>query len=96
MDLRLAQLFLFLYFIRPQDWVQPLIGVNVVRPLMMAWIVVLFTRRERSPLVGLLRTPHDWVLLTYFIYVVWNAPDSQATFTAFFPLVDFTLSPCNL
>lgn len=89
MDLRLAQLFLFLYFIRPQDWVQPLIGVNVVRPLMMAWVVVLFTRRERSPLVGLLRTPHDWVLLVYFIYAVWNAPDSQGTFTAFFPLIVF-------
>ena len=89
MDLRLALLFLFLYFIRPQDWVQALIGVNVVRPLMMAWMLVLFTRRERSPLPGLLRTPHDWVLLSYFVYVVWNAPDSQATFSAFFPLLVF-------
>lgn len=89
MDLRLAQLFLFLYYIRPQDWVQPLIGVNIIRPLMMIWMVVLFTRRERSPLPGLLRTPHDWVLLSYFVYIVWNAPDSQATFSAFFPLLIF-------
>lgn len=89
MDLRLAQLFLFLYFIRPQDWVQALIGVNVVRPVMLAWMLVLFTRRERSPLPGLLRTPHDWVLLSYFVYVVWNAPDSQATFSNFLPLVVF-------
>lgn len=89
MDLRLAQLFLFLYLIRPQDWVQSLIGVNVVRPVMMAWMLVLFTRRERSPLPGILRTPHDWVLLSYFVYVVWNAPDSQATFSNFLPLVVF-------
>lgn len=89
MDLRLALLFLFLYFIRPQDWVQALIGANVVRPLMLAWMGVLFTRRERSPLPGLLRTPHDWLLLIYFLYVVWNAPDSQATFNGFFPLLVF-------
>lgn len=89
MDFRLSLIFLLLYFIRPQDWVQFLIGVNVVRPLMIIWTVALLTRRERSPLAGLLRTPHDWVLLTYLFYVVWNSPDSKTTFTSFFPLLVF-------
>lgn len=88
-DFRLTLLFLFLYFIRPQDWVQGLIGTNIIRPLILAWIAALLTRRERSPLSGLLATPHDWLLLTYFGYIVWNAPDFNETFNGFLPLVAF-------
>lgn len=89
MDFRLSLFFLFLYFIRPQDWVQAFIGANVVKPLMVAWIVALMSRRESSPMAGLLTTPHDWLIMIYFSYVVWNAPESQATFSAFLPLIVF-------
>jgi hypothetical protein len=88
-DFRLAQLFLFFYFIRPQDWIQGLIGVNIIKPLMMGWIIVMLTRHERSPVPGLLKTPHDWLILIYFIYVVWNAPSSQEALKGFFPLITF-------
>ncbi len=89
MEYRLALFFLFLYYIRPQDWMAGWAGLNIVKPLMLAWIAALYTSRERSPLPGLLRTPHDWILLTYYAYVVWNAPDSQAALMGFLPLVVF-------
>jgi hypothetical protein len=88
-DFRIAQFFLFLYFIRPQDWMGGLIGVNIIKPLIMAWIAALMVRKERSSLPGLLRTPHDWVMLSYFVYVVWNAPDAMEAFKNFLPVVIF-------
>lgn len=89
MDFRIAQFFLFLYFIRPQDWLGAIAGTNIIKPLILAWIVALTARKERSPVNGLLSTPHDWVLLIYFIYVVWNAPDSVDAFKNFLPVVIF-------
>lgn len=89
MEYRLALFFLFLYYIRPQDWMAGWAGFNVVKPLMLAWLVAWFTSRERSPLPGLLRTPHDWVILIYYAYVVWNAPDAKAAFMGFLPLAVF-------
>lgn len=89
MEYRLALFFLLLYYIRPQDWMAGWAGFNVVKPLMLAWLVAWFTSRERSPMPGLLRTPHDWVILTYYAYVVWNAPDTKAALMGFLPLVVF-------
>jgi len=66
-----------------------LIGLNIIKPLMLAWIVALMVRKVRSPLPGLLVTPHDWVLAVYFGYVVWNAPDAMDAFKNFLPVVIF-------
>ena len=89
MEYRLALFFLFLYYIRPQDWMAGWAGFNIVKPLMLAWVAALFTSRTRSPLPGLLRTPHDWCLLAYYAYIVWNAPDTRAALMGFLPLAVF-------
>ena len=89
MEYRLALFFLFLYYIRPQDWVAGWSGFNIIKPLMLAWLAALFTSRSRSPLPGLLRTPHDWCILAYYAYVVWNAPDTRAALMGFLPLAVF-------
>lgn len=89
MEYRFALFFLFLYYIRPQDWMAGWAGFNIVKPLMLAWTVALFASRERSPLPGLLRTPHDWLILAYFAYVVWTAPAAKAAFMGFLPLAVF-------
>jgi hypothetical protein len=90
MEFFLAVFFLLFYFIRPQDWVPGLMGVNIIRPIIGVWLAALLVNRSReSPLPGILKTPHDWILLTYLLYVVWNAPDSMDTFKAFVPLVTF-------
>lgn len=89
MEYRFALFFLFLYYIRPQDWMAGWAGVNVIKPLMLVWTTALFVRRTPSALPGLLRTPHDWVMLAYYVYVVWTAPDSRAALMGFLPLVVF-------
>lgn len=89
MDFRIAQFFLFLYFIRPQDWLGGLIGVNIIKPLILAWIAALMVRKDRLAANQLLSTPHDWLMLIYFGYVVWNAPDSIDAFKNFLPVVIF-------
>ena len=90
MEFRVALTFLFLYYIRPQDWLPGFAGTNVIKPLIAIWLTSLFLQRERPRShIGLLRTPHDWILLGYFIYVVFTAPDFKGTLFGFLPLVIF-------
>ncbi|HCN30294.1 MAG TPA: hypothetical protein DIT64_16445 [Verrucomicrobiales bacterium] len=89
MEFRFALFFLFLYYIRPQDWVAGWAGFNIIKPLMVVWIAALYTTRNRPVVPGLLRTPHDWMVLLYYAYVVWNAPDTKAAFMGFMPLAVF-------
>lgn len=89
MEYRTALFFLFLYYIRPQDWIPSLIGYNIIRPLILVWIVSFLSSRTRSPVSGILKTPHDWAMLAYYGYIVWNSADSNGTFKAFLPFVVF-------
>jgi hypothetical protein len=85
----LAVVFLFLYFVRPQDWIPGMIGVNVIRPLMVVWIGYLISTGLRSPLAGLMRTPQDWAVVIYGGYVVWNAPAGMGVGSEVFNLLVF-------
>lgn len=90
MEFFLAVFFLLFYYLRPQDWVPGLAGANLIKPIIAIWLVVLVTNRSRhSPLSGVLRTPHDWLILAYFAYVVFTAPDASSALTGFLPLVAF-------
>ena len=91
MEFRVALFFLFLYYIRPQDWIQGLAGFNIIKPVMAIWLGSLFLSRNRSPILGLFRTPHDWVMLAYFVFIVWNSPDPNGAFSGMLPLVSFYL-----
>jgi len=71
MEFFFAVLFLLIYNLRPQDWLPGLAGMEIVRPIVGLWLLALAAARSRpSPLVGILRTPHDWVLLIYLAYIV--------------------------
>lgn len=89
MEYRTALVFLFLYYIRPQDWIPAIAGVNIIRPMILIWLVSLSSTRSRSPVPGVFRTPHDWALLAYYAYVVWNAPDFNGALKGFLPYVVF-------
>jgi O-Antigen ligase len=90
MEFFFAVFFLLFYYLRPQDWVPGLTGVQLVKPIIVVWFFALIAYRSReSPLKGLLRTPHDWIMLTYLLYVVFTATDSMDTFKGFLPLWTF-------
>lgn len=89
MEYRTALFFLFLYYIRPQDWIPALIGFNIIRPMILLWIISFATSRRRSATPGILKTPHDWAMLAYYLYVSWNSADFSGTLKAFLPYVVF-------
>jgi len=86
---RVALLFLGLYYIRPQDWVPGMAGFNIIRPVMFLWAAVMMAGGLTSPLRGFFRTPHDWAMLAFYSYVVWNAPAQADAGMGMFSLVVF-------
>ena len=91
MDFIFALLFLATYYIRPQDWLPGLAGANVVRPIIAGWFALLVAGGSRSPMRGILRTPHDWVMIIYYGYVVWNSPAFMGALIGFLSLLAFYL-----
>jgi hypothetical protein len=89
MEFRVAVFFLFLYYIRPQDWIGGLAGFNIMRPIIVVWAWALFSSRSRSPVSGILKSPHDWGILFYLGWVLWTSAGEQSAFSGFFPLVVF-------
>lgn len=90
MEFFLAIFFLLFYYIRPQDWVPGLAGFRVIKPLIAIWAVVLHSNRSQPPaLAGILRTPHDWLMYSYYAYVVVTSPNVKDTLIGFLPLVVF-------
>ena len=70
MEFVISIVFLLLYYVRPQDWVSGLEGTNIIQPVIGLWFVSLFLANRRVPISGIFRTPHDWVMLVYFLYIV--------------------------
>ena len=71
MEFFVAILFLLFYYLRPQDWVAGLAGANLIQPIIGLWLLVLVASRSRpSPLSGVFRTPHDWIMFAYLGYIV--------------------------
>jgi len=87
MEFNFAIFFLLFYYLRPQDWVPGLIGVELIKPIVGFWILALVGSRSLpSPLPGWNRTPHDWVILAYLTYIV---AFGDASVTAVLPLLAF-------
>lgn len=81
MDFFSVIMFLGLYYIRPQEWSGIAAKIQPVQLSMILAIVAMVMKyRERPFLKDLFRTPHDWIVLTYFIWVVGTAPDVKGTF----------------
>ncbi len=69
---------LLLYFIRPQDWIPGLAGVNVVKPVIAMGLFGLMTRQRGRAGTGgyrFLNTPHEWLMLIYLGYIVVTSPE---------------------
>lgn len=98
MDFLAAILFLILYFVRPQEWVPAIEGLNVIKAVIALGVLGLMSREKRLPRWKWMSTPHEWVMVAYLAHGLWVDPDwietSSAVFTmaAFFFLTSQTLT----
>jgi O-antigen ligase len=80
MDIAAVILLLCTYYIRPQDWVPGMVGMNVIRPIIALGVLgILYRRRRRGPdrPWPLLRTPHEWIMLFYAGYIILSSNESS-------------------
>lgn len=89
MDFVAVILFLILYFVRPQDWIPGLEGLNVIKPIMAIGLWGLVTRDARSPRWRIMTTPHEWLMVAYLAYGCYSDPDWSGTFSAVLPVAGF-------
>lgn len=89
MDFKLVVVVLLTYFIRPQDWVPGMAGINLMKPLMAVTILAMFTRRRGVTAHSFFKTPTDWAVVAYGIYIIASAPDGQSPFGAVVVLVAY-------
>src|SRR5258706_6835446 len=86
MDLLWVILFLVMYYLRPQEWFTIFATIQFARIVMIgAGIALLFQGRLR--LQRILRTPHDWMILLFYIWLVGASPTPWETFKDTFSLV---------
>jgi len=74
MDLLALFCFLFIYFIRPHDWIGFLNGVEVVRPIMLASVAGILHRGGSLSPGTYLKTPLDWIVTLYWGWIIYAAP----------------------
>ena len=98
MDFALLIVVLLTYFIRPQDWVPGMSGLNIMNLVMVFALVAMLFRKGGFNVASILRTPLDWAMLAYGGFIIWAAPSGQkpfvpvAVFLAFYVVTSQALS----
>ena len=96
MEFFFAVFFLLFYNIRPHDWLPGLQGVELVKPIIACWVLSLVAIRSRpSPLPGYFRTPHDWIVLAYLVYIVFFGDASLMGVLPFLAFYVLTVQSVN-
>ncbi len=80
MDFVSIVLFLVIYCLRPQEWSEFLAGFHPVTLIMLFALVAMVNRDRKFALRDLLRTPHDWMMLALFAWIIATSPTSWDTF----------------
>ena len=80
MDLVAVILFLVLYYIRPQEWTGAFATIHFVQIVMLTALGSLYFRARSVRLADLFRTPHDWAVLAFWLWLVFTSPTRWDTF----------------
>ena len=93
MDLLWDILFLVMYYIRPQEWLSIFSTIQFARIVMIGAIFSLFFRGRGFQPGQLLRTPHDWMVVLFFGWLIIAAPSPFEAFkeTYSLPLTYFII-----
>lgn len=89
MDFASLTLFLILYYIRPQEWIAAIQPLKPVTLIMAFAIISILMRPRGFTLKELFKTPHDWMMLFYCLWIVIAAPDKMDTFKSVYTLYLF-------
>jgi hypothetical protein len=80
MDLAAVILFLVLYYLRPQEWPFGLSSISFVKIVMLFGLATLFFRPRGFQVRDLFRTPHDWAVLAFWLWIVFASDTPWQTF----------------
>jgi hypothetical protein len=80
MDLVTVVLFQVLYYLRPQEWAGIFSTIHFVQIVMLAGVAGLFFREGGLRLADLFRTPHDWAVFAFWLWIVIASPHRWEAF----------------
>lgn len=80
MDFASVVLFLMVYTLRPQEWSGFFSELHPITWVMVFGLWAMVTRRRKFVLQDLLRTPHDWMMLVLFAWIIFTSPTPWDTF----------------
>ena len=80
MDLVAVIFFLILYYLRPQEWYGIFSTIHFVQIVMLGGVSTLFFREGGFRLRDMFRTPHDWAVFAFWVWIVAASPHPWQTF----------------
>lgn len=80
MDFSCIVLFLAMYYLKPQEWTSAFESIRFVQLTMLASITTLIFRERSLKLDDFFRTPHDWAMFAFFVWIVVASPTPVDTF----------------
>jgi len=80
MDFVTVIFFQLLYYLRPQEWPIGLSSARFVLFTMLAGLASLSFRERGFNVRDVFRTPHDWAVLAFWLWIVFASPEKWETF----------------
>ncbi len=80
MDFTCIVLFLALYYLKPQEWTSVFATLHFVQFIMIASLGTLLFRERKLNLKDFFRTPHDWAIYAFILWIVLTSATPWATF----------------
>lgn len=87
MDLLWVVLFLGMYYLKPQEWFTILASFKFAQFVMIGAVVSLLFREKSVRLGNIIRTPHDWMILAFWGWIIFSGPSWWGNFRDTYSLV---------
>src|ERR1700677_4863443 len=80
MDLVSVVLFLILYYLLPQEWAGMFSTIHFVQIVMLSGLASLLFRERGIRPGDFFRTPHDWAVFAFWLWIIVSSPHRWETF----------------
>ncbi len=91
MDFATLVVFLILYYVRPQEWIGAVAAIQPVKWSVLLALIAMVTRQRGFRVRDFLQTPHDWLMLLYFAWIVLSNANPIGTLLGNYNLFVFYL-----